>query len=163
LIKYLDNKAYHYYNEFSIVNCNEITSTYKPDVLQQEAGYYYKRRSNKIDGLDLNTNSKPPRLDMVSCFCNAKGYTNIYNAVVGKDVKYKYTDPETGKVEHLPICRNYEKAMKDSLWYGKIICTKSIVIINIIIRITIIYVMKKVGYKTNQDMFLSITRAVFLA
>jgi hypothetical protein len=100
---------------------------------------------------------------MVSCFCNSKGYSNIYSAVAGKDVKYKYTDPDTKVVEHIPICRNYERAVQDSLLYGKIICTKSIVIINLIIRFTIIYVMKKVGYKTNQDMFMKITQAVFLA
>lgn len=28
LIKFLDNKAYHYYNEYSIVNCPIIITTY---------------------------------------------------------------------------------------------------------------------------------------
>jgi hypothetical protein len=57
LIKYLDNKAYYYYNEFSIIDCGEITKTYAPDVLQQEAGYYYKRRTNQAGGFNLNLNA----------------------------------------------------------------------------------------------------------
>ena len=100
---------------------------------------------------------------MVACFCNLKGYTDISNVVSGKNIKYKYTDIRTNKVKNITICKDYERAMKDSLLYGKIICTKSIVVANLIIRYVIIYIIKKVGFKTNQGMYLHITRAVFHA
>ena len=109
-VKYLDNNAYKEYNKYSIDNCPEIQQTYTEAQLQQEAGYYYERRTNEIDGFSLNTNTKPPRLDMISCFCNLKGYSNIYNQIVGKDVKYKYVVPETKEVKHIPICHNYVRA-----------------------------------------------------
>jgi len=96
---------------------------------------------------------------MVSCFCNSKGYSNIF---VGKDILYKYTDPK-GVVEHLPMCKNYEEAQENSLIFGKILCTKSIVILNLVIRFVVINISKNIGYKTNQDMFKSVTEKVFIA
>ena len=99
---------------------------------------------------------------MVACFCHSKGYSDIYNVVVGKKILYKYKEP-SGKVLHLPICSKFKEAAQDSVLYGKLICTKTIVVLNIIIRFAIIYAIKKVGYKTNADMYMSIFRSVFLA
>ena len=158
LVKFLDNQAYHYYNEYSIVNCPEIHKTYSMAQLEQEAGYYYMGRQN----LTGQHETPPPDLDMVSCFCNAQGYTNLGTAFIDKDHHYNYTEP-SGKVNSIPTCKSYKEATRNSMVYGKLICTKSIVIINLIIRFVVIQVSEEVGYKTNQDMLLGITRVVFIA
>jgi hypothetical protein len=50
----------------------------------------------------------------------------------------------------MPICDGFEKEKMDSLYLGTI-CNKGIIIVNTVIRLIVIEIMSKVGYKTNSN------------
>ena len=84
---------------------------------------------------------------MTACFCNHQGFGLIKNAIVGKNKLYKVVDYDK-KVYHVPICKKYIETQESAILY-ETLCTKGIIIINTIIRLIIVEIMTKVGYKTE--------------
>ena len=48
----------------------------------------------------------PPKIEMISCFCNKEGFNEVKNVVLGKTKTFKVVNYD-GKVHHLTICKDY--------------------------------------------------------
>ena len=62
----------------------------------------------------------------------------------------------------MPICSTFLSEKRQSLYLGTI-CNKGIIIVNTVIRIIVIEIMNKVGYKTNSNQAFYVTLSVFIS